>query len=57
MQVPVLIVQGTSDPFGMPPGGPNRTVVTVPGNHGLKGDLDAIGARCGTWLPLVTPAQ
>src|SRR5438105_10215222 len=27
--VPVLVVQGESDPFGMPPGGPERTVVRV----------------------------
>jgi uncharacterized protein len=53
VQVPVLIVQGTSDPFGMPPAGPNRTVVTVPGNHGLKADLPAIGAALREWLPLV----
>ena len=32
--VPTLVVQGDKDPFGMPPdGGPNRTVVRVPGNH------------------------
>jgi predicted alpha/beta-hydrolase family hydrolase len=55
VQVPVLIVQGTSDPFGMPPAGPNRTIVTVPGNHGLKADLPAIGAALRDWLPLVAP--
>jgi uncharacterized protein len=55
--VPVLIVQGTSDPFGMPPAGPDRTVVTVPGNHSLKGDLEAVGAAVRDWLPLVAPAQ
>ena len=27
--VPVLVVQGTSDRFGMPPAGANRTVVEV----------------------------
>ena len=37
--MPVLIVQGASDPFGMPPAGPNREIVTVPGNHSLTGDL------------------
>jgi predicted alpha/beta-hydrolase family hydrolase len=60
VQVPTLIVQGTADPFGMPPGGPNRTVVTVPGNHGLKGDLEAVRAAVREWLRtpvLVTPAQ
>ena len=33
--VPTLVVQGASDPFGMPPAGPTREVVTVPGNHSL----------------------
>ena len=32
----------------MPPAGPDRTVVTVPGNHSLKSDLDAIGERFAT---------
>ncbi len=57
VEVPVLIVQGTSDPFGMPPAGPNRSIVTVPGNHSLKADLPAIGDALRKWLPLVTPAQ
>ncbi len=34
--VPVLVVQGEKDPFGMPPDAKGRTVVKVPGNHGLK---------------------
>ena len=38
--VPVLVVQGASDPFGMPAPGPSRTVVTVAGNHSLRGDLE-----------------
>ena len=34
---PVLVVQGQSDPFGMPPRHRRRTLVVVPGdNHGLK---------------------
>jgi uncharacterized protein len=48
--VPTLVVQGASDPFGMPPDGPNRRVVTVPGNHSLTGDLDAVAAAAGGWL-------
>ena len=40
----MLVVQGESDPFGMPPAGPRREVVTVAGNHGLKADLPAVGA-------------
>jgi predicted alpha/beta-hydrolase family hydrolase len=50
VEVPVLIVQGASDPFGMPPEGPNRRVVTVKGNHSLSGDMPAIGAAIREWL-------
>jgi uncharacterized protein len=48
--VPVLVVQGERDPFGMPPAGPSRKVVTVPGDHGLKADPPAIAAAVRTWL-------
>jgi uncharacterized protein len=50
--VPVLIVQGTSDPFGMPPEGSDRTLVKVPGNHSLTGDLDTLRGAVGDWLRL-----
>ena len=50
VEVPVLVVQGESDPFGMPAAGPGRTVVTVPGNHSLTGDLDALAAAVRDWL-------
>lgn len=48
--VPTLVVQGVNDRFGMPPGGPDRTVVPVPGDHGLKTDLPAVQAAVGDWL-------
>jgi uncharacterized protein len=48
--VPTLVVQGASDPFGMPPAGPARSVVTVPGNHSLTGDLDALRGAVSAWL-------
>jgi hypothetical protein len=51
--VPTLVVQGDRDPFGLPPGGERRTVVTVPGDHGLKSDLDAVAAAVSAWLPEV----
>ena len=51
VEVPVLVVQGDSDPFGMPPPAAGRRVVRVPGNHGLKGDLHAVGAAVRDWLP------
>jgi hypothetical protein len=51
--VPTLVVQGESDPFGMPTAAAHRTVVTVKGNHSLRGDLRAVGAAVGDWLPEV----
>jgi hypothetical protein len=51
--VPTLVVQGASDPFGMPPAGARREVVTVPGNHGLTGDLEALRAAVGRFLGAV----
>ncbi len=50
VSVPVLVVQGASDPFGMPAPGPSRTVVTVAGNHSLRGDLGAVRAAVRDWL-------
>jgi predicted alpha/beta-hydrolase family hydrolase len=51
--MPVLIVQGESDPFGMPPEAENRRVVRVKGNHSLSGDMPALGAAVGEWLRLL----
>jgi uncharacterized protein len=50
VQVPVLVVQGENDQFGMPPDGPNRTVVRVAGDHSLKKDLPAVGEAVRDWL-------
>jgi predicted alpha/beta-hydrolase family hydrolase len=48
--VPVLVVQGERDPFGMPPAGPGRTVVRVRGDHGLKADLPGVAQAVRAWL-------
>ena len=48
--VPTLVVQGESDPFGMPAAGPRREVVAVPGNHSLKNGLDEVVAAAREWL-------
>ena len=53
VKVPTLVVQGTGDPFGMPPPGPSREVVKVPGNHSLTADLEAVGEAVRDWLPRV----
>ena len=54
VQVPVLIVQGVSDPFGMPPDGPGREIVKVPGNHSLTGDLAQLADAVEAWLARFT---
>jgi uncharacterized protein len=48
--LPTLVVQGERDPFGIPPAGPSREVVTVPGDHGLKTDLEAVAAAVSGWI-------
>jgi uncharacterized protein len=51
--VPVLVVQGDRDPFGIPSAAPGRTVVQVSGNHSLRTDLEAVAAAVRAWLPRV----
>jgi predicted alpha/beta-hydrolase family hydrolase len=48
--VPTLVVQGERDPFGLPPPGRSREVVTVAGDHGLKADPEAVTSAVRTWL-------
>ena len=50
VEVPTLVVQGTRDPFGMPPAGDRRVVVEVPSDHSLKADLPAVAAAVQSWL-------
>ena len=53
--VPVLVVQGENDPFGVPPEAPGRTVVRVHGDHALRGDTAALRDAVGGWLARVLP--
>ena len=53
--VPVLVVQGATDPYGTPPETADRRVVVVPGDHGLKKDVPAVAAAVTAWLPTVLP--
>lgn len=57
VEVPVLVVQGGSDRFGMPPPAKTRTVVEVPGDHSLRTDLEAVAAAVRGWLPGVVPVR
>jgi uncharacterized protein len=50
VRVPMLVVQGEKDPFGIPPAAANRTVVQVPGNHSLRTDVEAVAAAVRSWL-------
>ena len=48
--VPVLIVQGESDPFGMPPSAEGRKVVRLRGNHSLRSDVNGLRAAVRAFL-------
>jgi uncharacterized protein len=50
VSVPTLVVQGSRDPFGIPPPAAGRTVVEVQGNHSLRSDLPAVAAAVRDWL-------
>src|ERR687892_1250343 len=54
VSVTTLVVQGESDPFGMPPDSPKRTVVRIPGNHSLR-NRAAVEAAVSDWLATVVP--
>ena len=47
--VPTMVVQGERDPFGIPPPGPNREVVLVPGTHSLRSSAN-VAAVVAEWL-------
>jgi predicted alpha/beta-hydrolase family hydrolase len=49
VKVPVLVVQGEADPFGMPPSKRGRKVVKVPGTHSLR-NASAVKAAVSEWL-------
>ncbi len=48
--VPVLVVQGERDPFGMPPAGPGRTVARITGDHSLRSDIGGLRDAVRQWL-------
>jgi predicted alpha/beta-hydrolase family hydrolase len=56
VRVPVLVVQGERDRFGVPPARARRKVVKVAGDHGLKTDLEAVARAVQAWLPKVVVA-
>ncbi len=48
--LPMLIVQGINDPFGMPRSATQRRVVRVEGDHSLRRDQPAIADAIRAWL-------
>jgi uncharacterized protein len=56
LRVPALVVQGSRDPFGIPPAARRRKVVVVEGNHSLRTDMDAVAAAARDWLRRIVGA-
>lgn len=54
--VPVLVVQGSADPFGMPPPAPGREILVVAGDHSLKRSATEAGNAVAEWIAGL-PAQ
>jgi predicted alpha/beta-hydrolase family hydrolase len=48
--VPVLVVQGLTDPFGRPEPASGREVVLLRGDHSLKSDTPGLRAAVADWL-------
>jgi hypothetical protein len=53
VRIPVLVVQGDRDQFGIPPESDLRTVVQVRGDHSLRTDPDGVASAVRAWLPKV----
>jgi uncharacterized protein len=51
--VPILVVQGERDPFGIPPAAPKREVAQVPGDHSLRKSPEEITSAIRPWLRTV----
>ena len=51
--VPLLVIQGRTDSFGMPEPAGLRQVVQLVGDHGLKKDLAGLRVGVAAWLPTV----
>jgi predicted alpha/beta-hydrolase family hydrolase len=50
LTIPTLVVQGTRDPFGIPPATESRAVAEVAGDHSLRTDLAAVAEAVRAWL-------
>jgi predicted alpha/beta-hydrolase family hydrolase len=50
VEVPILVVQGQNDQFGVPPAASGREVVVLDGDHGLKKDPAGLAEAVRSWL-------
>ena len=50
VKVPVLVVQGERDPFGMPPRRRGRKLIVVEGDHSLRRGVAAYSEAVADWL-------
>jgi predicted alpha/beta-hydrolase family hydrolase len=48
--VPTLVIQGESDPFGMPGPAHHREIAVMPGDHSLKRDAKGLSRTVEEWL-------
>jgi uncharacterized protein len=53
--VPILVVQGQTDPFGRPEPAPGRDVVLLRGDHSLKSDAPGLRQAVRSWLGELLP--
>ncbi|NIH78725.1 alpha/beta hydrolase family protein [Amycolatopsis viridis] len=53
VEVPTLVVQGETDPFGCPKPGLHHEVVVIPGTHSLDADLESLHRTVHEWLAKV----
>jgi len=51
--VPLLVVQGASDRFGIPEPAGTRSVLVIAGDHGLKSDVGAVSDAVSNWLTVL----
>jgi predicted alpha/beta-hydrolase family hydrolase len=57
VKIPVLVIQGERDPFGVPPAAAGRRVVRVRGDHSLRSDLQAVAGAVRDWLTDLVPEE
>lgn len=53
VEVPTLVIQGATDPFGRPATGQHHEVVVLEGTHALDKDLDGVARAVSEWLTRV----